>query len=282
MIRRHPLGVTALGTAVAIGLGLVVQHRLGAPGSAMVIQAAAAGLGALLALGIARARLPGREAVRASVLIVLLVIMALPLVFGPELAGARRWLQLGPVSTQPSMILLPVVIWLAAAGRASPVSSLLVLAHGAVLALQFDAAALTGLTLAWAASRALCPQRDALHGWLVSAALLALSVHAWIRPDDLPSVAYVEQVLPGAWQAGAVTGAMASLAAVLVVAMFAVPERKDRALVAGLAAFYTGLVGAALIGNYPLPVVGLGASLVLGWLIALGLAAARPIKGMPS
>ncbi len=282
MIRSHPHGVTALGAAAAIGLGLVVQQRLGAPGSAMMIQAAAAGLGALLALGIARARLPGREGVRASVLIVLLVIMALPLVFGPELAGARRWLQLGPVNTQPSMILLPVVIWLAAAGRASPVTSLLVLAHGAVLALQFDAAALTGLTLAWAVSRALGPERDALHGWLVSAALLALSVHAWIRPDDLPSVAYVEQVLPGAWQAGAVTGAMASLAAVLVVAMFAVPERKDRALAAGLAAFYIGLVGAALIGNYPLPVVGLGASLVLGWLIALGLAGARPIKGMPS
>ena len=49
-----------------------------------------------------------------------------------------------------------------------------------------------------------------------------------------------------------------------------------------LAAFYVGLVGAALVGNYPLPVVGLGASLVVGWLMALGLSFAPTRRTPPA
>ena len=262
----------------AVLLGLAVQHRLGAPASGLMVQAAGALLGAVLFVALSRVHAPRRVSV-AFGLAVLLAFIALPLVVGPELAGARRWLLLGPISIQPSMILLPLVIWLVAGPRPGVDKSLLILAAGGVLALQFDAAALTGLTLAWLAGHARSARRGEAHVWGVAFGLAALTVWAWMRPDGLPSVAWVEQVLPNAWGLGLWTGVMASLAAILVLTPLIVLARGSQAALS-LAAFYVGLVGAALVGNYPLPVVGLGASLVLGWLIALGLAHA-PIRSPP-
>ena len=113
----------------------------------------------------------------------------------------------------------------------------------------------------------------------VAFGLAVLTVWAWMRPDGLPSVAWVEQVLPNAWGLGLWTGVMASPAVILVLTPLIALARGSQAALS-LAAFYVGLVGAALVGNYPLPVVGLGASLVVGWLMALGLARA-PIRRSP-
>ena len=267
-----------ISAGAAVLLGLAVQHRLGAPASGLMVQAAGALLGAVLFVALSRVHAPRRVSV-AFGLAVLLAFITLPLVVGPELAGARRWLLLGPISIQPSMILLPLVIWLVAGPRPGVDKSLLILAAGGVLALQFDAAALTGLTLAWLAGHARSARRSEVHVQGVAFSLAILTVWAWMRPDALPPVAWVEQVLPNAWGLGLWTGVMASLAAIIVLTPLIVLARGSQAALS-LAAFYVGLVGAALVGNYPLPVVGLGASLVLGWLIALGLAHA-PIRSPP-
>ncbi|MFN3814838.1 FtsW/RodA/SpoVE family cell cycle protein [Brevundimonas sp.] len=263
--------------SVAVCLGLAVQHQLGAPASGLMVQAAGACLGAILFFLLSHAHPPQRAAV-VVIGLVSLIGVASPLAFGPESAGARRWLPLGPVSVQPSMVLLPLVIWLSAR-QSSWAISLLVLATGGVLALQFDAAALSGLALAWLASLARSARRGEAHAWGAAVGLFILTAWAWMRPDALPSVAWVEQVLPNAWGHGLWTGAMATLAVILVLAPLVLLARGGQAAL-GLAAFYAGLVGAALVGNYPLPVVGLGASLVVGWLMALGLARA-PTRSSP-
>ena len=269
-----------ISAGAAVLLGLAVQHRLGAPASGLMVQAAGALLGAVLFVALSRVHAPRRVSV-AFGLAVLLAFITLPLVVGPELAGARRWLLLGPISIQPSMILLPLVIWLVAGPRPGVDKSLLMLATGGVLALQFDAAGLTGLTLAWLAGHARSARRSEVHVQGVAFSLAILTVWAWMRPDALPSVAWVEQVLPNAWGLGLWTGVMASLAAILVLTPLIVLARGSQAALS-LAAFYVGLVGAALVGNYPMPVVGLGASLVVGWLMALGLASAAARSHPPA
>ncbi|WP_292104998.1 FtsW/RodA/SpoVE family cell cycle protein [Brevundimonas sp.] len=282
MTLQHANMATWIAAGVAVLLGLAVQHQLGAPVSGLMVQAAGAGMGAVLFFLLGRVPPPRRKSVAAVGLAILLVVVALPLATGPELAGARRWVLLGSVSIQPSMVLLPVVIWLASVGRPDWSGSLLVLAVGCVLALQFDAAALTGLTLAWMALHARFGLRVGIHVWAVALGLILLTSWAWIRPDALPSVAWVEQVLPNAWSHGLGTGVMATVATGLVMAPLFLLARRGERVALSLAVFYLGLVGAALLGNYPLPVVGLGASLVAGWLIAIGLArASNPEPSAP-
>ena len=269
-----------ISAGAAVLLGLAVQHRLGAPASGLMVQAAGALLGADLCVALSRVHAPRRVSV-AFGLAVLLAFIALPLVVGPELAGARRWLLLGPISIQPSMILLPLVIWLVAGPRPGVDKSLLILAAGGVLALQFDAAALTGLTLAWLAGHLPSARRGEIHVRGVAFGLAVLTAWAWMRPDALPSVAWVEQVLPNAWGRGLWAGVIATLATLLVITPVILLARGGQAALS-LAAFYVGLVGAALVGNYPLPVVGLGASLVVGWLMALGLSLAPTRRTLPA
>ena len=279
-LQRRDL-VIWISASVAVLLGLAVQHLLGAPTSGLMVQAAGAGVGAILFFALSRVHPPGRTSVTAVGLAICLVAMALPLIVGPELAGARRWLLLGPISIQPSMILLPLVIWLVAVPRPGMDKSLLVLAIASILALQFDAAALTGLTLAWLAGHLPSARRGEIHVRGVAFGLAVLTAWAWMRPDALPSVAWVEQVLPNAWGRGLWAGVIATLATLLVITPVILLARGGQAALS-LAAFYVGLVGAALVGNYPLPVVGLGASLVVGWLMALGLSLAPTRRTLPA
>ena len=173
-LQRRDL-VIWISASVAVLLGLAVQHLLGAPTSGLMVQAAGAGVGAILFFALSRVHPPGRTSVTAVGLAICLVAMALPLIVGPELAGARRWLLLGPISIQPSMILLPLVIWLVAVPRPSLDKTFLVLATGGVLALQFDAAALTGLTLAWLAGHLPSARRGEIHVRGVAFGLAALT-----------------------------------------------------------------------------------------------------------
>jgi hypothetical protein len=59
---------------------------------------------------------------------------------------------------------------------------------------------------------------------------------------------------------------------------------QDLAVAVALSGVWIGLVGAHLFGNYPAPVIGYGASLVIGWLASLGfcLQRQRPPQTPPS
>jgi hypothetical protein len=107
---------------------------------------------------------------------------------------------------------------------------------------------------------------------------------AWVEPDTLPAVPYVEGLLPVTFAASPVLGALAgllmfSLPAPLLLVGAGRPERRAEAL--GLAALWAGWLVSNLLGNYPAPVMGYGAAPILAWGLSLGLVLGDSAKEDP-
>ncbi len=247
--------------------GLYYLFALDAPLRLLLINAGA--LAAAL-VWILLGRLPKDHKVRLAIAAAAALALFLPLVIGPEVGGVRRWLPAGPVSLHSGALLLPLITVLAARERTIG-AGLLALA-GAALTLQSDAAALAALA---AASAVLAWLHRGLAYAAVAAAGAAMTVVTFGDGALEPQV-FTENVLPH----------MAELslfkAACLAILLFVVPlwhlvidPQTQRTEGYALAALLVTLGVMAVIAPFPYPLIGYGASPILGFGLALGAAARR-------
>ncbi len=200
-----------------------------------------------------------------------LLLAAIVLLFGIEIAGARRWLRLGPLVLQPAVLLGSFLLLALARPDAGPASFLLAGLALLLVGIGNDG----GTSLAFALGvTGLLAGRPAQRKRLLPLWLLAWAMAAWGlgRPDALPAVAHVELVLSRAAAAAPAAGVAASIALALLPLPFllAARARARRGAMLALAGFWSGLALAGAAANYPVPVIGYGASFVLGWVLALG------------
>ncbi|WP_338501690.1 hypothetical protein V6R86_02240 [Sphingomonas kaistensis] len=250
-----------LAGAAAVLCGLLFLSLTGAPPRLLLINLVALSAGiALLAI----ARLLPVPSLRPLLLLGAAAATLATALFGVTAEGAARWVMVGGLSLQPSLILLPALL-LAHVTRPDRWSSLAIALAALAMALQPDrslAAAIALVTLTDAACR------RTPTAWLTTAApLLAFAVTA-IRPDDLPAVAHVDQIL---WTS-VVDQPLAALAIWTGTLLLFVPALVlwRRGLVteaAGFTTLWACLVAAAMLHNYPTPLVGYGASSILGYLL---------------
>lgn len=261
----------AIQVVLTAAVGLLAIGAAGGPRSALIVQAIALAFG--LAAGWAASRLaPPRGWASAAVLGLGLAAAAATLLIGPGMEGVHRWISIGPILLHPMAVALPFVVW-ALAGRAGWLAT----AGWAVLillmALQPDGGALLGLAFALGGC-ALATRPASVPAWTAFALAIAGAAWAWAQPDPLPAVAHVERVVAAAWQTAPAVGlAAGALLLALPLSVLWAGRARRSPLVFGLVGLWAGQVLANLVGNYPAPVVGYSASLVIGWLISLGLAA---------
>ncbi|WP_426265902.1 hypothetical protein [Sphingomonas sp. LHG3443-2] len=262
--------VPLAGTA-AVLCGLLFLFLTGAPPRLLLINLVALGAGiALLAI----VRLLPVPAVRPLLLLGSAAALVATALFGSAAEGATRWVVVGGLSLQPSLILLPTLL-LAHVAKPDRWSSVAVALAALAMALQPDrslAAALVAVTLIDAAFR------RTPAAWATSAVpLLALAVTI-VRPDNLPAVAHVDLIL---WTSFA-DQPLAALAVwtgtlLLFVPAFVLWRRGMAAEAVCFTALWATLVLSAFLHNYPTPLVGYSASCILGYLLtALALPALRP------
>lgn len=277
-IRLFTAGLAAAGLAVS----LAAIHLAGAPRNALIVQ----GLAAMLALGLAL--LVGRFWRRARWRLWLLIAacglaLVVTLMNGVSLEGAKRWLALGPVQLHTASIVLPFAAWAFAKGfgdrRAAPIAALLAF----LLLYQHDAASSLAWALALAAAAAVERPRQATP-WACVAIAALLAYGAWVEPDTLPAVPYVEGLLDQTFAASPVLGVLAGLLMISLPAPFLLvartrPDRLAEAL--ALAALWAGWIAGNLFGNYPAPVLGYGAAPILAWGLSLGLVLGDPVDQDP-
>jgi uncharacterized membrane protein YciS (DUF1049 family) len=188
------------------------------------------------------------------VLLVAALLLALPLLIPSS--GPHRWLGAGSFRLYVASVVLPSVVLLLPQVRNAWVALLVI---AAALAAQPDASQATAFALASAAYllRALL---SVLGRVGLGVALAGIVTVAWLRPDPLESVSYVEGVLVLVQQAGPLALFFALVALALPVAVLL------RLGQAAVAVYYAAILFFAYRQLTPMPLLGFGVGPILGYL----------------
>lgn len=256
-----PLALPTLG-------GLAYLYTFEAPARLIAINAGALALAlAWILIG----RTPAGRTNRLALAVLAALALTLPVLLGPEVGGVSRWLPAGPVRLHSGALLLPLTAVLAA--REPRVGPAILALAGAGLVLQPDAGALLALGMASAALAAL--SRGFAYA-AVSIAALGMAA-ATFNAGTLEPQVFTEGVLAQVWHSAPLFAL--ALAALLGLAAIGLPLRDTdprREEGWALAAVMVGLAVAAVLAPFPFPLIGYGASPIIGFGLALGSIAAQP------
>lgn len=247
--------------------GLAYLWFFDAPARLIAVNAGALALGTIWVLF---GRLPAAPEARIGIAAMLSLLLFLLLLTGPEQGGVSRWFPAGPVSLHSGTLLLPLIVILAA--RHEKFGPAVLALAGAALTLQPDAAALAALS---AASAVLAWLHRSVAFGLVATGALALAILTFGAGILAPQV-FTENVLPQVAERTMVQ-AIALAGALFVVPQWylAVDPQAQRTEGWAIAALLTGFGAMAVIAPFPYPLIGYGASPILGFAFALGATARR-------
>lgn len=259
-------GLALLCAVAATALGLIYLGVAGAPDRMLIMN-----LAALVAGLVVAAPLLGREPIRRPVAGMVAVLIGASLVVaaigGDQASGARRWITIGEVVLQPSLVLLPLLIVGFARSRTG-LTALGVVLAAIALALQPDRA-MAGALVASLGAIALVA-RDRLGLVCLVVAALGFAVTLW-RPDVVPATPFVDRVFRTAFSTNAIAGLAVWTGAALLLlpgALGVVRDTKHRAAFAGFGVCWAIIVFAAIVGDYPTPLVAYGGSAIVGYILA--------------
>lgn len=260
---------------IAVATGAAVCAASGVPAALWGRNLAAWVVGAAIAAGIAWAWRPATAP---------MALWLAPLGLGatflaPGMDGVHRWTDLGPLHMNMAMLLLPAAIAaLPAADGAGRLSWAATLLSLALLTAQPDASQATTLAAVVALVAAVSVRQMGPRLGLIAVAVGAAAV-AWLRPDPLLPVPEVEGIVGLAFAVSPVAGGLAVLS---LAAVAAAPMLWTRAAAPGLrlagAALGLCLLGWAatpMFGAFPVPLVGVGLSPILGAWLGAGVLAGR-------
>lgn len=260
---------TVGGPIAATLLGVGVLAAMGAPPGFLATNVAACALGCLVFALVRLSPLPSPA--KATLTIAAGAAVFATAFYGVTVAGATRWITLGPVSVQPGLVLAPALVVGLAGSRGDAAALIGMLLALAGLALQPD----RGMTGAVAAALLVILMRRREPAVAVAACLAtAAFLRTLSTPDNVPPSAFVEGVVASAFGHSLVIGLAASAALALLFA----PALAAASNAAGIAflAVWAGVIGASLIGPYPTPFVGAGASAIVGYFLSAAVLTRKP------
>ena len=246
-------------------LGIVYLTAAGAPASRSVVNGVAFLLGVVALVGIGGA-MPRIGRYSGPLILVIGSSLLATALLGSAADGASRWIMIGPLSVQLSLVLLPFMAVTFARYPTLPACIGIAVAAGA-LALQPDRAMAGVLAFSMAVLASTRPGSLTVSALIVAIAAFLLSL---VRADTLPAVPYVDQILFTAFDVHMLAGAAVWLGSLLLLVPPILGWRGNADLghaylVSG--AVWLGCIAAAAVGNYPTPVVGYGGSAILGYLL---------------
>jgi hypothetical protein len=268
-------GALSLG---AVTVGALVCAQSGIPASLWLRNIAAWVVGAVVAIVIAR--IGGPRALPFILWAAPLGLAATLLSAGQD--GVHRWVNAGPVSLNVAMLLLPMAVVSLAVLAARRWAWLPAFLSLAILAAQPDASQATAFGSAMGLIALTGASGGRTKGVIVLAAAVLIAV-AWLRPDPLQPVPEVEQIMDLAFR---LTPLLAALAVALLTGACLAPglaaRQGPRDLhIAGLALSACLAAWAIMpyLGHFPVPLVGIGLSPIVGAWLGVGLLAGLMRRG---
>lgn len=264
---RYPrvLGIVCATGAVASGLAYLAAA--GAPIRYLAVNLAALVIGAaLLALLGRTAAADGRTA--GGTITAMAAALLATALSGIEVEGAARWIVLGGLSIQPSLVLLPMMLVAFARAR-DALATVGMVAAAAAMALQPDRAMAGMMALSLAVLATVRRDRHVLAALAAAVGALAVTL---LRTDTLPAVPFVDRILYSSFELSTAAGiaVLGGSTLLLVPAMVGCSRASsDRVAFAVFAAVWLAAIGAAALGNYPTPIVGYGGSAIIGYVLSL-------------
>jgi cell division protein FtsW (lipid II flippase) len=260
-----PVVATLAGGIVAVAIGMAAMALGGAPRAYLAVNGGALVAGLVIASALTFVPLGWRWPSLAAALALLATA-----VWGIEMDGIHRWVMVGPLTIQPAVILLPALACSYARCPDSPLLGASMVIAAVAVALQPDWS--MAMALAVISCNMLTALRNRLTIAVAAAALIAFAA-ALFRGGYLPPVRFVEEVIvDGLLRGGPVIGGLivvgisALLAPVLLAARMALVQQRALAVFVQL---WLMLLIASGIGPYPTPLLGYGASAIIGYFIAI-------------
>lgn len=250
---------------LAVGIGLAYLFASGAPLSMLIVNGAAMLIGITLVIGL---RVSAR--ITDSFITMVTVIGAFSLmgtaIFGYASEDARRWLLIGPFFVQTSLIFLPLIA-IGFARVHNFWTSLAIFVAALAMAFQPDRAMAAMLFVAVAIVGLMRPNKLTYSASMFCAVTFATTL---FLPDRLPAVPFVDHILWTAFDAGFLRGLSLWAGCLLLVCpIFFVPKGERTVLHYTFTSCWLALIAAAAVGAYPTPIVGYGASAIIGYFLGL-------------
>jgi hypothetical protein len=259
-------GLALLCAIAATLLGLIYLGVAGAPDRLLIMNLAALVAGLLVA-GPFMGREPVKQPMAGMLAVLIGASLLVAAIWGDQASGARRWVSIGEVILQPSLVLLPLLVVCFARSR-TVLTALGVALAAIAMALQPDRA-MAGALVAGLGAIVLATRDRTSLVCLVTATLgFAVTL---VRPDVVPATPFVDRVFLTAFSTSAVAGLAVWIGALLLLlpgALGVVRDTRHRAVFAGFGACWAAVVIAAIVGDYPTPLVAYGGSAIVGYILA--------------
>lgn len=201
-----------------------------------------------------------------SLLLIILTYM------GPSINGVHRWISIGIIKFNVSMIVLPVIIvalWNLHQIKTLWFTITIIIAISILLAVQPDASELTGFAIPMMVM--LCSRSDKkILRASIMGILSILVILSWVFLDNLPPVAYVERILSLSSNMGLVWLSLGIISLVILPApfiFFSPKNLKLPSICVGL--YFIIIIISTLVGNFPVPLMGYGISPIIGYFIPI-------------
>jgi hypothetical protein len=267
--RATPRSVGAICAIGATLLGLVFMIMGGAPVAYLGINLGALVIGLLLFANVTYSCLSSDRWRGFMMLAAGLSLIATAL-FGLEVEGSARWVKLGPIALQPSLVFVPMLV-VAYVRLQSLTATIGMIGAACALALQPDRA--MSATLAAGMFALLMSRRDRLTIGVAIASILGCAI-ALFRPDTGQAVPFVDQIIFESYDVHFLAGMSVSsgLAILMLPALAGLRLEgaiRETSIVFGVV--WATVIGAAAFGNYPTPLVGYSGAAVLGYLLSLAM-----------